>query len=277
MKIVKQQCQIVPKWGTKDLYERCEYAGRISHKSEGKIAPGTAEEFVRKMVRLGHESVFEFARVCFGDNYRIRTHIRRLRDAVKYNVNDIELEILARSVAKKYPVFFEDIEKEKTFWRMTERVNWCEEGEEKVKNFALDWIAVHIVTNRAVSHQLVRYRNEVVFIQESQRYCKYKDDVVFIDPCDYFEEGTEVRAIWENHMARCEDKYNQLLKSNCSAESARLVLPNSTKTELIMYARPITWMHFFDQRCTNHADKAMYTLACMIRNEMRKKRILYHG
>lgn len=289
MKIVEQSCRLLD-WSGEDLYRRCERAGRVSHKSEEKIAPGTAEKFVRKMVKLGHESVFEFARCslveflhCSIKPSEVRTNVRTLRESAKRHGEDSIYRILARSVSRKYPLFFEDVHEKNDFWDIEEKSDWLEWTEEGrvEKNPSLDWLPVHIVTNRAISHQLVRYRKDVVFIQESQRYCKYKGDVIFIDPSDYFEEGTwegnEARAVWENHMARCEDKYNQFLIRGYSAEAARLVLPNSTKTELIMYAKPSTWMHFFDQRCGNHADKAMRTLACMIRDEMKKAGVLHHG
>ena len=63
MKVIKQSAHIVTDWPKMNLYERCEFAGRISHASEDKIKEGSAEKFVRRMVSLGHESVFEFARI----------------------------------------------------------------------------------------------------------------------------------------------------------------------------------------------------------------------
>ena len=113
MKIVEQSCRLLD-WSEEDLYRRCERAGRISHKSEEKIAPGTAEKFVRKMVKLGHESVFEFARCslvefprCSLKPSEIRTNVRRLRESAKRHGEDSIYRILARSVSRKYPLFFE--------------------------------------------------------------------------------------------------------------------------------------------------------------------------
>jgi len=42
-----------------DILKKIEYIGRISHKSESKIGPGTAEIFVKKLLEMGHESVLE--------------------------------------------------------------------------------------------------------------------------------------------------------------------------------------------------------------------------
>ncbi len=283
MRIIPQQAQLIKKWNKMDLYQRCEYAGRISHLSSGGGYEKTVE-FIKKMVEYKHEGVFEFARVVMGltsfppDQ---RVSIRTLRAALRYPFLFPEgYELVAKLVQRKYPLFFEDFDQE-IFEEFTEphrqRYGWLEEGDAQVKNLSLDWIPVHITTNRAISHQIVRYRNEVVYLQESQRYCKYKGDVIFIDSPEYFPEGSQERYIWENFLAKSEEKYNELLEKGVSAQAARLVLPNSTKTELIMYASPKTWLHFFDQRCTQHADKMMYTLACNIRKLMRNGRILYHG
>ena len=108
MKIVKQSCRLLD-WSGEDLYRRCERAGRVSHKSEEKIAPGTAEKFVRKMVKLGHESVFEFARIRSLKYSEVRTNVRTLREWAKRNGEDSVIRILARSVSRKYPLFFEDV------------------------------------------------------------------------------------------------------------------------------------------------------------------------
>jgi len=43
------------------IYERLEQIGRVSHKSEDRIGPGTAEPFVRKLRSMGHFPVFEHA------------------------------------------------------------------------------------------------------------------------------------------------------------------------------------------------------------------------
>lgn len=42
-----------------EIIERIECFGRISHKSENKIEDGTAEVFVRNLLKMGHESVLE--------------------------------------------------------------------------------------------------------------------------------------------------------------------------------------------------------------------------
>jgi len=56
-----------PNWADNAL-RLIEECGRVSHKSEGRIAPGSAEPFVRKIaIQFGHESILEHVNftVCF--------------------------------------------------------------------------------------------------------------------------------------------------------------------------------------------------------------------
>ena len=57
MIIVKQSFELFKPEPAESLYERIETAGRISWRSEGR--PEAREDFIRKLVRKGHESVLE--------------------------------------------------------------------------------------------------------------------------------------------------------------------------------------------------------------------------
>lgn len=46
-------------------YETIELAGRVCYKSEDKITAGSAEKFVKKIIKMGHESVLEHASFSF--------------------------------------------------------------------------------------------------------------------------------------------------------------------------------------------------------------------
>lgn len=46
-----------------DMIARVEKAGRVCYKSEGKIKEGTAETFIRNILKRGHESVIEHASI----------------------------------------------------------------------------------------------------------------------------------------------------------------------------------------------------------------------
>lgn len=265
MKVIKQSAHIVKDWPRMNLYERCEFAGRISHASEDKIKEGSAEEFVRRMVKLGHESVFEFARMMFvvpneyGELQPSYINIRTLRELLRNG----ERQLFCAYVSSKYPQFFEDIRElpSKSF------PSWVKEGD--------DWIPVVIVTNRAISHQLVRYRKDVVYLQQSQRYVKY-DDIEFIDAEVYFDESNpdKMWEIWEEEMYRTAKNYEYCLRQGYSAQAARLFLPNSAATKLIMYASPDTWRHVFEQRISDTADPMIRELLEPLKEEFEKENLL---
>lgn len=109
------------------------------------------------------------------------------------------------------------------------------------------WFTVHMVTDRGVSHEIVRHR-VASFAQESTRYCNYKraGEIAVID--QGFEIGTQEYYIWICNVENCEISYNQLIENGISPQYARSVLPTSLKTEIIMTAPVYEWYHFFNIR-----------------------------
>lgn len=113
------------------------------------------------------------------------------------------------------------------------------------------YVTVKFVCDRGISHEIVRHRI-ASFAQESTRYCNYsKDDfgseITFIIP-EYIAYGSEGFKIWKEQMKSAEKAYFDLLEFGLTAQEARAVLPNSTKTELIMTANLREWIHFFKLR-----------------------------
>ena len=278
MKIIKQSAHIVKEWPNMNLYERCEFAGRISHASEDKIKEGSAEEFVRRMVRLGHESVFEFARIAWygghdpGGDYCTLLNLRGVRfcarNYFRLNAEGGEIGSALREIAQSYPEFFSDFSEDHPIWK-NQPYNpypWRVADD-------WDWIPVVITTNRAISHQLVRYRKDVVYLQASQRYIKH-DDIDFISPEVYFEMGKNMYGYWLDAMQDAEKDYLHCLSKGYSAQAARLFLPNSAATKLIMYASPDTWRHVFEQRISDKADPMIRELLTPLKEEFEREKLL---
>ena len=119
-------------------------------------------------------------------------------------------------------------------------------------------ITVRFITDRGVTHELVRHR-VASFSQESTRYCNYGKDkfdneLTFIDPRPAFPEMEGVRFnLWETTCEYAEIQYLQLLSYNAKPQEARSVLPNSLKTEIVMTANPREWRHVFKLRCAEAA------------------------
>lgn len=61
MKIIEPSAVLIDTVNAEDIYRKLERCGRISHLSE----PKDAAEFVRKIIRLGHESVLEYVSLTF--------------------------------------------------------------------------------------------------------------------------------------------------------------------------------------------------------------------
>ncbi len=106
---------------------------------------------------------------------------------------------------------------------------------------------------------MVRHR-PCSFLQESQRYCRYDKDqfgseVTFVKPM-FFKEGSPEYGIWEEAMVQTEKLYLDLLKTS-SPQAARTVLPNSCKTEIIVYANLSEWLHIFKLRTAAGAEPSM--------------------
>jgi len=131
-------------------------------------------------------------------------------------------------------------------------------------------VVVKFVVNRAVSHELVRHRT-CSFLQESQRYVKMDESITFIRPSAFFADDSEVTFDWKNAMQSAENGYNILEQEGASPQEARLVLPNSTKTELIVYTNLDGWGHIFDQRDSKAADPSMREVMAPLHEEFRQR------
>ena len=190
MQVIRQHCVWLqpPPENTLELIE---YAGRISYKSEGKIAPGTAASFVSKILTQQHESVIE--------------HVSA---------------------------------------------------------------SVLFVTDRGVSHEIVRHRI-ASYTQESTRYCNYSKEkfgngVTFILPVRFYDtvnDKEERYDRWMRAMRAVEMFYIAELSCGATPQEARDFLPNSLKTEIVMTANLREWRHFFKLRTHQSAHPQMRELA----------------
>lgn len=59
MIIIKPSFEIISTNNYTDMLEKVEKAGRVCYKSEDRIAEGSAETFIRNILKSGHESVIE--------------------------------------------------------------------------------------------------------------------------------------------------------------------------------------------------------------------------
>lgn len=127
--------------------------------------------------------------------------------------------------------------------------------------------SVRFVTDRAVTHELVRHRL-ASFSQESQRYVDYDGDMEFIRQVDM---NFVSEAAWQDCMEVSEVAYKALRKNvKLSPQLARSVLPNSTKTEIIVTANLREWRHILKLRTSKAAHPQMRALMIPLLNNLKK-------
>lgn len=304
MRIIAPSFTILDDLDRQSLATRIEFCGRICYKSEHRIEPGSAIPFVRKMADHGHNSVLEmgvvtlavacdtaetitalfFCQPRFLQIDRLGDHrllisgsIRAFREMFVFHPQDPISTAIAVFLHRRHPYFFDTllsgdqaipagiaIEK----WELAEVEGLAPEQQARHR-----YVAVKFIVNRAVTHELVRHR-PCAFLQESQRYCRYADDkfgneVTFIKPL-FFAEDSEEYAVWKQSMEAMERQYLKLIETS-SAQAARTVLPNSCKTEIIVYANLEEWRHILSLRTSRAAEPSMREVMIPLGEELQRR------
>ena len=259
MKLINQSYEICKTHGyiLQDIYKDIERAARVSYKSEDKITEDSAEKMVERLINMKHYSPLEFGTVYLKFPNTSLDEV----DVEKYETNHFSAVTITkdstRYVTTNYRVIVEN------HWE-DDLKYMCEPTKYHQRR-----ITVHFITNRAVSHELVRHRS-MSFMQESQRYVAYDKDkfgneITFIRPVLMYTDE-QYKQIWQA-LSYAETAYMNLRKSGLKPQQARCVLPNATKTELYMCGFEKDWDHFFDLRDKPYVDPQMYDLVCPLHQE----------
>lgn len=160
---------------------------------------------------------------------------------------------------------------------------------------------VRLVTDRGVTHELVRHRL-AAYAQESTRYCNYSKDkfgneITFIRPVQYepkliqacqkdtFEnKELMIKVIqdfgadkanradcWYGSCWTAEQSYICMLAEGASPQEARSVLPNSTKTDIIVAANFREWLHIFKLRTSQQAHPQIRELMQRVQKDFQER------
>lgn len=276
MKLINQSYEICNQtdFSMSGIYKHIEKCTRVAYKSEDKITEDSAASFIDKLLNMKHLAPMEFGTIHFKiPTTLLNTFAEDLIFCNLYNVEWIKCKTVDNYVyfTTNYRHWLE-LEKKVSYIR--EYFN-SEDNEYYPKRYT-----VKLITNRAVSHEVVRHRT-MSFIQESQRYCnygknKFNNEVTFIKPCwlaikegtyteknyhDDFYTSKNVEYDFMIHLLTAETTYFKLLEKGWKPQQARVVLPNSTKTELYMCGFKEAWEHFFELRDNKIVDPQMYDLA----------------
>ena len=117
------------------------------------------------------------------------------------------------------------------------------------------FLSVKFITDRGVSHEIVRHRL-CSFTQESTIYCDYYKDkfdkqLTFIKPIGMDDKNRFI--IWQTAMIQAEKYYLMMIDNKENPQQARSVLPNSLKTEIVVSANFREWKHIFRLRAISKA------------------------
>lgn len=273
MKLIESSVQIIEE---KDHYKMIELAGRTCYKSEDKITEDSAKEFVDRMIKLGHGAMLEHGTIYLtidGED----PNLSKIQSNPHTKVNLVPYEVLTEGnytisykayITTNLRVLIENNLKELLCYQ----VEPTEHHEKR--------ITAKFICDRGVSHEFVRHR-VFSFAQESQRYCNYSKDkfnneITFIKPtwldiptgnytywdgdwCDLdnmkiqlpSDNGIADNFLWCLNNAGMQ--YRLLINKGLKPQEARGVLPNATKTELVMTGFESDWEGFFKLRCSGAA------------------------
>ena len=293
MKLIESSVQIIEE---KDPYKMIELAGRTCYKSEDKITEDSAKEFVDRMIKLGHGAMLEHGTIYLtidGED----PNLSKIQSNPYTKVNLVPYEVLTEGnytisykahITTNLRVLIENNLKE----LLQYQVEPTEHHEKR--------ITAKFICDRGVSHEFVRHR-VFSFAQESQRYCNYNKDkfnneLTFIKPtwldiptgdytywdgdwCDLdnmkiqlpSDNGVADNFLWCLNNAGMQ--YSLLINNGLKPQEARGVLPNATKTELVMTGFEGDWEHFFELRCSGAAHPDAKKLADELKSLMNVKNI----
>lgn len=288
MKLIESSVQIIEE---KDPYKMIELAGRTCYKSEDKITENSAKEFVDRMIKLGHGAMLEHGTIYLTINGE-DPNLSKIQSNPHTKVNLVPYEVLTEGnytisykayITTNIRVLVENNLKELLCYQ----VEPTEHHEKR--------ITAKFICDRATANQFVRHR-VFSFAQESQRYCNYNKDkfnneLTFIKPtwldiptgdytywdgdwCDIdnmkiqlpSDNGVADNFLWCLNNAGMQ--YRLLINKGLKPQEARGVLPNATKTELVMTGFESDWEGFFRLRCSGAAHPDARKLADKLRSLM---------
>ena len=244
MKLIESSVQIIEE---KDPYKMIELAGRTCYKSEDKITENSAKEFVDRMIKLGHGAMLEHGTIYL----TIAKTAMNIGDPIFYIKNKyskVNEDSLFYYITTNMRVLVENN-------RLDDLQYQVEPTEHHEKR-----ITAKFICDRATANQFVRHR-VFSFAQESQRYCNYSKDkfnkeILFIKPTWYKDDASIVKSNERTFceiLQKCETYYFYLLEDGAKPQEARGVLPNATKTELVMTGFESDWEHFLSLRTSKNA------------------------
>lgn len=287
MRLIKSEMEdITPaKYTLKDVKKQIELAGRICYKSEDKITDDSCEEFVQRMINMGHMSMLEHGTIY------LTVPVNEDKNGIAYYFiinpySTVKFEDGNAYITTNYRVIIEN--------KWEEYLKYMSEP---TKNH-VKRITYKFICDRGVSHEIVRHRS-MSFAQESTRYCNYNKDkfdneITYIIPTkleDKLNPGQY--TYWDDDWCDLNDykimypcnnddvdmflqqlnsdelSYSFLIDSGWKPQEARQVLPNALKTEIIVTGFEHDWEAFIRLRSAKNAHPDIQKLANLIKENIK--------
>lgn len=279
MKLIKPTVEIREQGeGENGMYEHIEWAGRHCYKSHDLKTSDSAYRFVNGLMKSGHLSVLEHGTIYLTLPYHEPLE-KFLKNPYTKVVGFSELGKAWYAVTTNLRVIAE-----RKWWDyLIYRTNPTQHHRKRV--------TVKFVCDRGVSHEFVRHR-VFSFSQESQRYCNYNKDkfggqITFIQP-SWWNTTSDSKIEFKEALLKAEETYLKAVKAwderkpdkryrtgykgnPLSPQMARMILPNATKTELVMTGFESDWEQFFELRCAPAAHPDARYLADKLKTLMTKE------
>ena len=127
-------------------------------------------------------------------------------------------------------------------------------------------LSVKFVCDRGIANQIVRHRH-CAFAQENSTY--KRDELAFIRP-SFIQEYSIMNPGWLAQMQKAEETYLWLKKCGLKDREARVVLPMSLKTELVVTTNYREWRNILKLRTANDAHPQIRDLMCSLLIRLKK-------
>lgn len=275
MKLIPQRHIVINR--DRDMLKLIELCARVCYKSESRITDESSVNMIKTLVSMGHLSQLEHATITlkvplyFGAHFErmkffditFREHeailtgnLRAFYDYFQNAPKSFQAEVIHNILREELPEVFPGKISEVMLCSYPMDESDLTEDEQLTHIYR----TVRFITNRGVSHELVRHRR-ASYSQESTRYCNYGgEDMKFIQPVWWEKLSDNQKFDFSYACISAESKYNLGLKSGLTPQQAREVLPNALKTEVIVTANLKEWQHIFKLRCAKAAHPQMRAL-----------------
>ena len=252
-----------------DPLKKIEIAARTCYKSEANITDDSSVKMVKRLIKNKHYAMLEHALFEFHiynksatEDLLKKCRLSKFCGVCCENVFDKECNFvfinLRTIIEERFTEFWALLEERFPRFLELRDVAFgesgclsfaCCDGVELTDFPELNIFTVKVICDRGVSHELVRHRT-FSFAQESQRYVNYKKNgcFQFIEPSAFDEWDERTQKDYLICLNTCAETYNKMIESGRTPQEARAVLPNSTKTEIVMTGNRFMWEHFLELR-----------------------------